>query len=476
MDNIQAREDIGMNINRNIRTSKISKIIMNMSGKNILIGSIATLLLAFSLAACGKPEQVSMGDLLEDETGSAVNEQEIGFDFSEEQGKFVDALEIPAYMTATGENFHIDIDAEIICPDVKGMKILSMKRSYFSENEEKEIVGKFFDFSKAEEYKGEISGEFCSYLIDFLGLDAMDIPYDIDDVSGNIYFDDVSIPGWSEFSGAIVHTYHGERDGVPYEMLFGYEKSTGKGCLYVKVISYEDMYPEYAEGLNLDVEGLVVVPGGYDSQSSGLESSANAMKLPGDDKAITDDVNELLNIFGMKNFDLFNSEEMTLVRRDLDTYTDEALLVDGYGYHMYYNDLSLASCSLFIPDNNYSSIPELSSGQIFVSSRGLLYGYFYRNSTLETGHENYVKLLSLDQIKSIIHDTLVDNVDPKELDGNSIKFDKLALCYYHVMNEEDSNQFEYVPCWILYSSDLMHASKCSVIINAVNGDIVETLY
>lgn len=445
---------------------------------NFILSLLLICSLALFLCSCGNKKAVdteAFVQLEEEVNGISENDgdgmhKDLYRYFGVEEGvdTYVDSLDL----SNAGENFHVDINANIFCPPLEGMRIYSMKKDTMLMEKEQDILNAFFDKGSVEEVHDAICDEIQSQLINIYGLDAFGFTYNYDEVNGTTYWEEQDIPGWSEFENILIHTYEGTRNGNTYQMVLSADSDGDNLRAFIQVASIIDMYEEYQEmfskqdsfqflnQMNLEVNGDSKVDE-YDENALNIE---NAEKI----------IQELLQIFELEEQEIECYNSLYLVNIG---ETFQKISCDGYEYYLQDTSIEVGDCTRFIPNTACQDLPRnRNEGNIVVSSKGIVSAYLYKCTKIDAGESYYVDMLSLDKIKGIMRDVIDSDFDPEMVFGKQITFDYLALCYYYVSDSNDADAYAYIPVWILRAKDNKYESKCSIIVNAIDGSLIDILY
>jgi hypothetical protein len=115
--------------------------------------------------------------------------------------------------------------------------------------------------------------------------------------------------------------------------------------------------------------------------------------------------------------------------------------------------------------------------RVFVNDNGVVY-MDYANPLMETKVVDDVTILPLENIEDIMIEELQNNCDQYILSASSANGSMkqlyyMALIYFRLQDDAgDSNQYSYVPAWILSADDSSDIAGSCLVVNAIDGSII----
>lgn len=387
------------------------------------------------------------------------------------------------YMRTT----EVHVDAPISVPSVNYMSVIEVEEPEFNEDYQRELAGEIFD--SADIYYGDLTHlprrELETLQTELLSLEQKEILEQMDMTQAK--------DTWCPVEAYDTDTYVGSYGGHLYQLSFTETGQPGDRSRTKQILfeprNLQEVCPEVYQELD-DLTCMAYNLGNL-TENECLLSKEDAEKearlfvdalgldysvVSRIDPLVWGDPERLAFLTGLEEQEDWGVNGYVVI---LDLGLDGISFVnfgmeENYSHYFYYGT-EWKWLNIEFPDNPaYSLNARLT---LFITDQGIIRMEACSPMVI-TGVSEGVGLLPVATVKDLIKESLNKNWKQFRMDFNEKFFDELGLIYFRVRDQENPNQYSYVPVWRLatVTRDFFTGQfsvRDPILINAIDGSIVD---
>ena len=330
-----------------------------------------------------------------------------------------------------------------------------------------------------------------------------DNPLIVDAVQGILYENQVDdpiirkVPSWYEEDGFFLHTYEGVHNDITYQMIISYSDPERELCIVYYPKNLSDIIDDKSLGYFgcTDIDGLFYT---WHDTTMKSHNIAQVMSNRPNECTLTDEElsESIINNF-KDNFGITLPEEAVALHSDM-TYNilaqSESMNSEKAGEIIFYNDDVAQSDNLegavrhgytaFVLENlsgipfaiDYSNMIKA----VFVDNDGVFGAQIKISYTFDEQSSEDSALLTFENAMECLKKAVQNDLDVEiasHNNGSSILFNDISLRYYPQVSPDDNSEATYIPVWVVNAINKNQGySDISILINAVDGSLIDILY
>ena len=382
-------------------------------------------------------------------------------------------------------NGKLSVNVNIDNKDINHIPVYTARKKTIDVNDEKRIASEIFDEGTCKEYHDNFDYLFYDLYLSFMDLKGTDEKFDFFSGENPVTGPDgtKNINGWYDTSNGYWHTYSGFYNGRIYCLLFAtdieknitkvlffpdatyskYEKiSDTEGGIFSDYLQYNDEFKRDPDTPGLkemaEIAQTFASHFGFDEK---VETSSPQYKNLYEDMSLGD---ATLRIEGeeitAKPFIMQDNNELLLPRYI--TY-ENSHGVNEEADGQYNEDETYIDW-----DQIFTNDMLINTGRLLVEEDHVVWAELkFTYGEISTQTES-TSIMSFDKVKEAFISTYKDNA----LFSNEAVADKISLVYYPVVNPDDTDEFSWIPCYVMYiDRNTMYEKR--IIINAIDCSLVE---